>query len=282
MSPICTFILSHYATGKALSRVCRDYLVEYCEEHGLESTGYNKVKQWLTMSCFEEEFNEFRKEYKVIQKNLIPILIDELREDAQELMFQKVTDKHGNQKTDPRYFDGFRARFAALKFLESYHRAPKRTNLAHKAREKAGETKKIVNRKPQIVNGSLSNPQFSEIFSQLRGININLPSITHSEAEEILGSPILNVINDEPRRGVLHTPGHGPLPTPTLHTPLHPQLNTAHVQTSLANHQPQIPVLHPNLSHSFGKLDHGSQSSNYNSSRRSTINSRPPSFPNPG
>jgi hypothetical protein len=191
MQAICTFILSHYATGKALSRVCRDYLVEYCEEHGLEPTGYNKVKQWLTMSSFEEEFKEFRKEYKVIQKNLIPILIDELREDAQELMFQKVTDKHGNQKTDPRYFDGFRARFAALKFLESYHRAPKRTNLARKAREKAGETKKIVNRKPQIVNGGLSNPQFSEIFSQLRGININLPSINHSQAEEILGSPII-------------------------------------------------------------------------------------------
>jgi hypothetical protein len=213
MSPICQYILSQFAAGIPLCKVCREYLGRYCDDNGIERLGYYDVKRWLTMSIHEEEYREFRKEYKIIQKNLMPILIDELRYDAEEIIRYEVDDKKREMYiTDPKRLDSFRVRLAALKFLESHLRAPKNPNFATRTRKIATKPTpvspaqnpsnlnpegKIVNCKSQIVNGLSSFP----------GMGISLPKITLQSAEEILGSPILNHFdNDDDCRGVWHTP----------------------------------------------------------------------------
>jgi hypothetical protein len=216
MSPICQYILSQFAAGIPLCKVCREYLGEYCDEQGIERIGYYEVKRWLTMSMHKEEFREFRKEYRIIQKNLMPILIDELRYEAEEIMYHVVDDKKKEiDVVDPKRLDGFRARLAALKFLASYLRASHRSNPATQARKIAAKSlpsthpdqnpsnsvSEIVHRTSSIVNNPI------DVLSSLPGLGISLPKLTLQSAEEILGSPIIsNEINDEDCRGVLHTP----------------------------------------------------------------------------
>jgi hypothetical protein len=230
MNQICQYILYQFAAGIPLCKVCREYLGRYCEEQGIERLGYYDVKRWLTMSIHEEEYREFRKEYKIIQKNLMPILIDELRYDAEEIIRYEVDDKKREMYiTDPKRLDSFRARLAALKFLESHLRASRRQNPATHARKIAAKptpvspaqnpsnpvpegqivniylTTEGSNRTSQIVNNPL------DVLSSLPGMGISLPKITLQSAEEILGSPILNdyeYSNDEELQSAIGNPQH--------------------------------------------------------------------------
>jgi hypothetical protein len=139
MNQICQYILYEFAAGIPLCKVCREYLGRYCEEQGIERLGYYDVKRWLTMPMHEEEYREFRKQYMIIQKNLMPILIDELRYDAEEIMYHVVDDKKKEiDVVDPKRLDGFRARLAALKFLASHLRA-RHTNPATRTRKIAAK-----------------------------------------------------------------------------------------------------------------------------------------------
>jgi hypothetical protein len=175
MNQICQYILYQFAAGIPLCKVCREYLGRYCDDNGIERLGYYDVKRWLTMSIHEEEYREFRKEYKIIQKNLMPILIDELRYDAEEIIRYEVDDKKREMYiTDPKRLDSFRVRLAALKFLASHLHASRRQNPATQARKIAAkQSPPAQNPSNPVPEGKIVNRTSQTFISRPEGVIVN-------------------------------------------------------------------------------------------------------------